>query len=223
MPAVRRGQSLPLELSRFTSTQPTTEIEVESMSRTSILLTAVCLTFLTLSSRALAQSAPLHSGGWLIGGSASLTRDRNSQQEETTTHAGLNPTGLVFLNSHLALGGELALGYDGLGNGGHAVTYGIGPAARFYPMTTTAWLPFLAVTAAREWQRITLDGFPSSHASLVSIDGSLGVTRVLATHVGLDGAFFYRHSRITNQFPASPANWTQDDYGLRFGLSVFVH
>lgn len=223
MPTVRLTQSLPLTPSRFTSAKPTTEIEVENMSRTSILLATVCLTFLTLSSRALAQSAPLHSGSWLIGGSASFTRDRNSQEEETTTHAGLNPTGLVFLNSHVALGGELAVGYDGLGHGGHAISYGIGPSARFYPTTMTTWLPFLAVTAAPEWQRITLDGFPSSHASLLSIDGSLGVTRMLATHVGLDGAFFYRHSKITNQFPASPAKLTQDDYGVRFGLSVFVH
>lgn len=192
------------------------------MTRTSILLSAICLTFLTLTSRAVAQTAPLHAGSWLIGGSAAVTRDRNNQAGGTTTHAAVDPTGLVFINSHLALGGELAFGYDDLG-GGHALTYGIGPAARYYPMTSVQWLPFVALSVFPEWQKITQDGVPSDHASLLAIDGSLGVTRMLATHVGLDGAFFYRHSKVANEFPPAPRHWTQDDYGLRFGLSVFVH
>lgn len=192
------------------------------MRRTSILLSAGCLTFLTLTSRALAQSAPLHSGSWLIGGSAGVTRDRNSEQGATTTHVALDPTGLVFVNSHLAVGGELVFGYDELGDG-HALAYGIGPAARIYPLTAAAWQPFVALSVTPEWQTITRTAFPNSHASLLAIDGSVGLTRMLATHVGLDGALFYRHTHLTNRLPASQISWTEDDYGLRFGLSVFVH
>ena len=193
------------------------------MKRASIFISAGCLSFLTLTGRAVAQTAPLHSGSWLIGGSAALTRDRNTQLDETTTHAGLDPMGLVFVNPHLALGGALTVGYDGLGGGGHAVTYGIGPAARYYPLTAAQWQPFAALSVSPEWQTISLEGSPNSHASLLAIDGSLGLTRMLATHVGLDGAFFYRHSKLTNGLPASRVSWTDDNYGLRFGLSVFVH
>ena len=180
------------------------------------------MSFLTLTSHAAAQTAPLHAGSWLIGGSAGLTRERNSQLDETTTHAALDPTGLVFINQHLALGGELTFGYDDLG-GGHALTYGIGPAARYYPLTAAQWQPFVAVSVAPQWQAINQNGFPNTHVSFLAIDGSLGLTRMLATHVGLDGAFFYRHATLTNLLPASRVSWTDDDYGLRFGLSVFVH
>ena len=67
------------------------------------------------------------------------------------------------------------------------------------------------------------DRLPDGHGSLLSIDGSLGLTRMLATQVGLDGAVFYRHARQTNRTPSSNISWTLDDYRLRFGLSVFVH
>lgn len=192
------------------------------MRRTSVLLAVGILTLGAPASRAVAQTSPLHSGSWLIGGSAGLTRDRNSQQGATTTHVALDPTGLVFVDSHLALGAAFLFGYDELGNG-HALAYGIGPAARYYPMTGAPWLPFLALSATPEWQSVTGDGFPNTHSSLLAIDGSLGLTRMLATHVGLDGAFFYRHSKLTNRVTPTRISWTQDDYGLRFGLSVFVH
>lgn len=192
------------------------------MRRASILFSAGCLMILTLTTRVAAQTVTPHSGSWLIGGSAGLTRDRNSQQGATTTHVGLDPTGLVFVNSHLAIGAEIVFGYDELGDG-HALAYGIGPAARYYPMAAAAWQPFVALSVTPEWQTITQTAFPNTRGSLLAIDGSLGLTRMLATHVGLDGALFYRHSQLTNRLPASSVSWTTDDYGLRFGLSVFVH
>jgi hypothetical protein len=212
---------LPLALARDEREANHSRSRSSIMNRASMSRAAACLTCLALATRATAQTASPHSGSWLVGGGAALTRDRNSQAGGTTTHAALDPTGLRFVNAHLALGGAMVLGYDGFPEG-RALTYGIGPAARYYPLAGAPWQPFLAVSVAPEWQSISQDGFPTNHISLLGADGSLGLTRMLATHVGLDGALFYRHQKQTNRTSSARVSWTEDDYGVRFGLSVFL-
>jgi len=177
---------------------------------------------LALARAAAAQDAPMHDGSWLIGGSAALTRSHVDVNNSTTTHAALDPTGLYFINSHLAVGGTINLGYDEFPNG-HATTYGIGPAIRVYPSSSGAWQPFVAASFTPEWQTIVEPSPPDATSTLYGLEGSLGLTRMLASHVGLDGALFYNHQRGTSKRAASSASFNENNYGLRFGLSVFVH
>src|SRR5690348_6077925 len=116
--------------------------------RTALLSAAF---FAVVSTPGVAQTSLIHEGSWLVAGSASLTRSHSDDGSSTSTHAALVPTGLRFMNDHLAIGGSAVLAYDDFGGGGgHAVTYGIGPAARLYASTVTDWKPFIAASVAPE-------------------------------------------------------------------------
>ena len=157
-------------------------------------------------------------------GSAQTDCPRRNHSDDgggTSTHASLVPTGLRFINEHFAIGGTLLLAYDDFGTE-NAVTYGIGPAARFYPSPATNWKPFLAASIAPEWQTFSIPSQPDANQTLLGIEGSFGLTRMLATHVGLDGELFYHHSHQTSKIAATSVSRNVDSYGLRFGLSVFI-
>lgn len=190
------------------------------------------------STRARAQhQSPAHTGGWIIGGSGSLGRSHTDAIDADITHIGVRPTGLVFLTSRFALGASLPLSYSHLSNpSGHSYSYGLGPAARYYfAADTSHWLWFVGAAVEPQWQKdsrqnivVVSPGGVASTATfdtsnrLLTIDGSLGLTRLLADHVGLTGELYYTHSELSGDI--SPRESLKGyDVGARFGLTVFVH
>ena len=188
--------------------------------------------------RAGAQAAsPLHTGGWIISGGASIGRTHNNEFGGDVTHVGISPTGLVFVTSRFALGASVPLSYLSYSDpSGHSYSYGIGPAARYYfAADTSRWLPFVAASVQPQWQNehrtVTIITSPSgtlststidSHDHLLAIDGSMGLTRLVAQHVGVTGELYYTNEKLSGDISPQRAIRSYD-WGARFGLTVFVH
>jgi hypothetical protein len=183
------------------------------------------------------QYSPLHAGGWIISGGGSIGLMHNDGVEGDVTHVSLQPTGLVFVTSRFAIGASVPLSYVDFGNSsGHAYEFGLGPTARYYfAADTSHWLPFLSASVQPQWQnvhqRIVVNTFPAGTVTestvdfenrIVTADGSLGLTRLVAQHVGVTGELYYTHSSI-HAGEGSGGSRSTYDVGARFGLTVFVH
>ena len=173
-------------------------------------------------------ASPIHQGAWIVSGTAGLTRSHvEGIFDDDRTSFWLQPTGLRFIGSHLAVGGSVSLGYNS-GSGGSAFAYGVGPSARYYfTGPGPEWLPFVSATISPQWQQskheIVVNGVSQSVTSTmryVAADGSLGITRMIATHVGLTGEGFVTRTQLSSR--SDLPGQRQYDYGTRFGLSVFV-
>jgi hypothetical protein len=68
-----------------------------------------------------------------------------------------------------------------------------------------------------------LPGLSDATNRIVSIDASAGVTRLVATHVGLTGEAYYGHLSNTVDIGSTSTSRGSYDVGLRFGITVFVH
>ncbi|HSQ29823.1 MAG TPA: hypothetical protein VLN49_08235 [Gemmatimonadaceae bacterium] len=205
-------------------------------SRRVVVVALGLLALASASVRAQHQS-PVHTGGWIISGSGSLGRSHTDASDADVTHIGIRPTALVFLTNRFALGASLPVSYSRLSNpSSHIYSYGLGPAARYYFVADTSrWLSFVAASVEPQWQKqssqnvvvaspggvVSTETFDSSNR-LLTIDGSLGLTRLLAEHVGLTGELYYTHSELSGD--VSPRESLKSyDVGARFGLTVFVH
>jgi hypothetical protein len=177
------------------------------------------------------QVSPVHPGGWIIGGGGSIGRSHDDVSREDLTHIVVQPNGLVFVTKYLAIGGSVPLSYSSF-TGGHTYAYGIGPSARLYFMSDTSrWLPFVGATVTPEWQKSHREVFANNvsttldaDARFLGIDGSLGLTRLLAEHVGATGELYYTHTTLSGGL-GLPSGGSRGGYdmGARFGLTVFVH
>jgi hypothetical protein len=176
------------------------------------------------------QSSPIGQGSWIISGSAGLSSNHDETTDQTATSVRLSPTGLMFVRPRLAIGGALALGYTSTKNASYS-TYGLGPSLRYYFGDTAGQLfPFVSASVIPYWQKTNVktqpSGFPPALDAtnrVISFDGSLGLTRLVATHVGLTGEAYY--TRLENHIDAGPTSTNRNSYdvGLRFGITVFVH
>lgn len=183
-----------------------------------------------VASIASAQGSPIDKGSAIIAGSAAFSRAHDSDRNANSTSVHLQPTGLLFVQSRLAIGATVALGYLSL-ESGHTTSYGIGPAVRYYFGEPAGKLfPFLSASVFPQWQKSHLDALaiPGSTESdvssrLLAFDGSFGLTRLVADHVGITGEAFYTHSKATADGGGLNASASGYDFGLRFGITAFVH
>lgn len=185
-----------------------------------VVIAAICI----FAPHARAQrNATIHEGAWLIGGSASLSRTHNDASNSDNSSFFLAPTGLWFATPRLAVGGTAALSYTSLSLG-HSTDYGIGPGARYYfGDLSTEYLPFVAASFTPQWQS-THTNSPSTDTNghVYLTDASLGLTRLLATHVGLTVELYYAHvSAHTDLAPVGVSTGSYS-YGVRFGLNAFI-
>ena len=209
----------------------------QSMKKTrAVLLCAaaqVAFTSLVSTSANAQQSSPIGRGSWIISGSAALSSNHDETTDQTRTSVSLSPTGLLFIRPRLAIGGALALGYSSAPNASFS-TYGIGPSVRYYFGDMSGQLfPFVNASVIPIWQKTNvknptsglpgLPGFSDATNRLVSFDGSAGLTRLVATHVGLTGEAYYTHLSNTLDLGSTTTSRASYDVGLRFGITVFVH
>jgi hypothetical protein len=187
----------------------------ESMRR--FLLAALAIA----PSLAAAQTSPLHTGGWIISGSAGLSHRHIEADDQDETSVSLAPSGLYFVTPRLAVGGSVLLGYDSYLSDW---SYGIGPEVRYFIADPTdKLLPFVRASVVPQWQRIRGDqiGGENFTTRLTTVTAAAGLTQIVATHVGVTGeAYVARASYDSgNRQPGS----RETMYGLRFGLTIFVH
>jgi outer membrane protein W len=179
------------------------------------------------------QSSPIGQGSWIISGSAALSSHHDETTDQNQTSIRLSPTGLLFIRPRLAIGGALALGYSSASNASFS-TYGIGPSVRYYFGDMAGQLfPFVNASVIPIWQKTDGKGATGAAPGLpvisdgttrvVSFDGSAGLTRLIATHVGLTGEAYYTHLSNTIDLGSTIISRASYDVGLRFGITVFVH
>lgn len=171
-------------------------------------------------------TSPLHAGAWIVGGSASAS---HSTGTFATTFVQLSPTALALVTPNFAIGGVGAIGYRS-NDDGHAWTYGIGPSARlFLGDVSSVTLPFVSGSILPQWNKThvtsstvgSFTGDESSHQ--YAFDGSVGVTRMIATHVGLTGEAYYTHIKFSSDLSTGASvESSQNQYGVRVGLTAFV-
>jgi hypothetical protein len=177
------------------------------------------------------QSSPIGQGSWIIGGSAGLSSNHDDATDQTATSVRLSPTGLIFVRPRLAIGGALTLGYSSSSNASFK-TYGLGPSVRYYFGDMAGQLfPFVNASVMPIWQKSNVksvvNGLPISPSDatnrILAYDGSIGLTRLVATHVGLTGEAYYARLRSTIDAGSTTTHRNSYDVGMRFGITVFVH
>jgi outer membrane protein W len=177
------------------------------------------------------QSSPIGQGSWIIGGSAGLSSSHDESTDQTATSVRVSPTGLVFVRPRLAIGGALTLGYSSSSSASFS-TYGLGPSVRYYFGDMAGQLfPFVNAAVMPVWQKSNVkslsNGLPvplnDATNRIIVFDASAGLTRLVATHVGLTGEAYY--ARVSNKIEVGSTTTNRDSYdvGMRFGITVFVH
>jgi hypothetical protein len=178
------------------------------------------------SAAAAQQPSPVDKGVWIIAGSAEVSRSHDASADVTITSAQFSPSALRFVVPRLAIGASAAAAYSGDSHS-HLSTLGLGPSARyFFGDQSARVLPFVSASIFPTWQQshtsiagvIVTDG----SARTIVADGSLGLTDMLVPNVGLTGEAYYSHS-ATHVDESSSRDLSFSNYGLRFGLTVFVH
>jgi hypothetical protein len=196
-----------------------------------ICAVTLCSAALVLAGEAGAQQkpSPIDRGSMIIGGTASLSRQHENESDATATLVLAQPTTLVFIAPRLALGGTITVGYSSF-MGGHTTTYGVGPSARYYFGDPAGKLfPFLSASVLPQWDRQHINESDASAGEpldqtmrLLALDGALGLTCLVATHVGVTGEAYYTHSEFTANSVLANRTQTSYTYGLRFGITAFV-
>lgn len=190
-------------------------------------LSAACALALPLHAQ---NRSPIGRGSWIVGGTARFDSFQDETAKQSSTNLTLAPSGLYFIRQRLAIGTTALLAHTAT-SGRRSTSYGFGPTARVYfGDTASRILPFLSGSVSG--QRITnhientvVNGFsiPATDASnsSVDVDGSVGLTWMAATHVGLTGEAFYTRSTFSFNEGSAPDRRAHD-MGLRFGVTAFL-
>jgi hypothetical protein len=176
------------------------------------------------------RSTPVSKGAWLISGSAGFSRSHDDLTDQNQTNAGASPTALRFVASRFAIGGTLSASYSKSGSS-KFTSYGIGPSARFFlGDTASRWLPFINASVFPQWSTskstIFVNGISTSitgDQTAIALDGSLGITRILVSHVGATGEAYYTRFNRSSNTNGTSRDYTVNIFGARFGLSVFLY
>jgi hypothetical protein len=187
----------------------------------------------------LTGAAPVHSqtfatdkAVWQVGGNVHLARSRSLGTgtllpSDGATTVSLAPRLGYFLLPGLALTGNLSLSYTGQ-DGGHSWSWGGGPGLTYYfGRGTKSLYPYVAGITQFSWLRSSQDdrfGGASLRSSAKVWQLSGGAVVMVARNVGLNGELYYSRSYLSssNSNGLGSSN-TQEDYGLQFGVSLFVY
>jgi hypothetical protein len=178
-----------------------------------------------VSSHALAQGSPIAKGSWIISGTASASSQHNEGSDQRVTIISLAPSGLYFVRPGLAIGGTVSLGYFDTPQA-TTKSFGIGPSARYYFGDVAAkTLPFVSATVAPTWQSTDPKASSSANSSTahgLQVEGTIGLTHLVATHVGITGEAFYEHQSFNGDIGTSHVTQSSYSFGVRFGITAFV-
>jgi hypothetical protein len=142
----------------------------------------------------------------------------------SSTGVSLAPSGLYFVSPRLAVGGSVLLGYQSAAS---LWTYGIGPEVRYFIADPgDKLLPFVRGSIVPEWERSSLKtsgGTFTNTSRVTAVLGSAGLTQIVASHVGITGEVYFERDMFDTGSDGAQADRNLSSYGLRFGLTVFVH
>ena len=176
----------------------------------------------TIPASAQTVAGPTDRGSLIIDGSASVSRSETEGQ--SSTNISVQPGLLRFISSGLAIGGRLGLGYSDHETGSSS-SWRVGPSARLYFGSSPKTLKYIGASVLFGSASASSDGPASSEsdASIWGVEGVAGLTYMVSRQVGISGEVFAARQENTFELVASPkVTTTSTDYGIRFGLAVFV-
>jgi hypothetical protein len=182
-----------------------------------------------------AQTFATDRGVWQVGGNVNLGRAQTSGSgpgapTDASTAASLAPRLGYFVLPGLAVTGNLSLGYSN-SDLGHQWGWGVGPGLTYYFGRGAKKLyPYVAGVTLFQWSRGYRDGtdgpIVKSDARRWQLSG--GAVLLVARNVGLNGELYFSRAHLNTSIgsPGSPSfesSSTLEDYGLQFGVSLFVY
>jgi len=177
---------------------------------------------------AAAQSAqkpsPTTTGTWIIAGSGEFSRSVDEEGDQAVTSFGLAPTAMRLIIPRLAIGASLVGSYFKAGDQTGKL-FGIGPRVHYYfGDAAGSMFPFVGAGVSREWNKIhsTSGGqAQDADATRTAVELSAGLTKLIATHVGITAeAFWTKSSQTTEGF--AQFNEKNHQFGVRFSVTAFV-
>lgn len=155
-------------------------------------------------------------GSWIVSGSANISHGSSGSSDGTSI--AVAPSALYFFKPRWAFGGLLGGSYQK--SLGYTVkSLAIGPEIRYYAAEPAAkTLPFVSFAIQPAWARQEAPNGGVSDSRSLDIDGSAGLTQLIATHVGLTGELYY--TRSSTHIGSNTDVFGR--YGLRFGITAFV-
>jgi hypothetical protein len=176
------------------------------------------------------RSTAVSRGSWIISGSAGFSQSHDDLSDQTSTSISASPTALMFVASRFAVGGRLTGGYSKSGSF-KATSYGIGPSARYYMGDSASkWLSFVSASVFPQWGTSKTNAVVGGvvtpvdvDATDLAMDASLGLTRLLVTHVGVTGEAYYTRINRSSTSRGTTNDFTSNAFGIRFGLTAFVY
>jgi len=200
--------------------------------RTTWPILATVSALLALSTTAVtAQSFAVDHGAWLVGGSAAYSSSRMDSDTTRVTYIYISPELGYFVSRGLLVGAIIPFSHSSA-TGYRITTYGVGPrVSYFFSSGPRRFYPFLTATAMLQWTRETwvsqLDptGIEVRDTGRTqSYEVSAGVAAMLTGDVALTGEGYLGSYHYSTQQAGSEASTSAGNaFGVRFGLSVFLH
>jgi hypothetical protein len=197
-----------------------------------MLSSRIALGLLLIGAPAFAQerSTAVSRGSWIISGSAGFSRSHDDLSDQTSTSISASPTALMFVASRFAIGGRLTGGYSKSGSF-KSTSYGLGPSARYYlGDSASKWLSFLGASVFPQWGTSKVSSVTNGvvtpvdvDATDLAMDASLGLTRLLVTHVGVTGEAYYTRINRSSTSRGTTNDFNTNAFGVRFGLTAFLY
>ena len=181
-----------------------------SLTRPPMRTFSLLLATLLFTPSALAQDYAIDRGSFVLAGSFDFSSTTNSRDDDRSTLLSVSPGLSYFVTSSLAIGAGLGVNrfsQDDL----TSTSLSAGPRVAYYlggPTSTV--FPFAAAG---------VNYTDAEHLSIVAADLAAGAAVMLARNVGLNLEAFFRTSSYSREVGS---DFSQDTFGLRGGVTVFV-
>jgi hypothetical protein len=196
-------------------------------------------TFALAAALTLTGAAPAHpqtfatdKAVWQVGGNVYLARSRSLgnatlQPSDGSTTVSLAPRLGYFLLPGLAVTGNLSLSYTGQ-DIGHSWSWGVGPGLTYYfGRAARSFYPYVAGLTQFAWLHTDQDdglGGSALRSDAQHWQISGGAVVLVARNVGLNGELYYSRTYLSSSNSMGfDGSTTQEQYGLQFGVSLFVY
>lgn len=172
-----------------------------------------------------AQSYAMDRGVWVVGGSASVSHLEISGLDGGITTVSLFPDVGFFVLPGLVVVANVEYAHSS-GAGRSSTVYGAGPGLTYYFVKGPAKLhPYLAAAVffgQLDWELSGQTGVSNSQGS-TSWYASGGGALLLARNVAVTGEAYYGQVHYGAADVIGGPSGTTTQYGLRFGVSVYIY
>ncbi len=171
---------------------------------------------------AAAQQYATDRGVVLVAGTANVSHFHDRRSGGSSTTVSLNPRVGYFVIPGLALSANLQVASTS-SDGASTHAWGVGPGATWYFRHRRVVLnPYLAVRTLYYRETTHLDGLPDLTTEQFSWAGAAGLSLFVARNAALLGELYYQHFHLAARVQGADVSASAEEYGVQFGVAVFV-